>query len=88
MRTPGNFDIEPPVPWWETPKKDRWLAYLAAWLGGRLDVFDRAIFLPIMVPIANRFGVPPTAAAVGFTIAPSLCPIGADALGSADPAIA
>src|SRR6476661_5350502 len=46
------------VPWWKEPTKDQWYAYLAAWLGWTLDAFDFTVFLLIMVPIAQEFGVP------------------------------
>jgi MFS transporter, SHS family, lactate transporter len=46
------------VPWWKEPTKDQWLAWVAAWLGWTLDAFDFTIFLLIMVPIAQSFGVP------------------------------
>jgi SHS family lactate transporter-like MFS transporter len=46
------------VPWWKEPTKDQWYAYTAAWLGWTLDAFDFTVFLLIMVPIANEFGVP------------------------------
>jgi hypothetical protein len=48
------------VPWWKEPTKDQWYAYLAAWLGWTLDAFDFTIFLLIMVPISQEFGVPLT----------------------------
>jgi len=47
-----------PIPWWKEPTKDQWLAWVAAWLGWTLDAFDFTIFLLIMVPIAQSFGVP------------------------------
>src|SRR5262245_60287538 len=46
------------VPWWKEPTKDQWYAYIAAWLGWTLDAFDFTVFLLIMSPIAQEFGVP------------------------------
>ena len=48
----------PSVPWWKEPTKDQWYAYIAAWLGWTLDAFDFTVFLLIMVPISQEFGVP------------------------------
>ncbi|HEV2550157.1 MAG TPA: MFS transporter [Stellaceae bacterium] len=56
------------VPWWREPTKDQWLAWIAAWLGWTLDAFDFTIFLLIMVPIADAFGVPLVAVTAVFTI--------------------
>jgi SHS family lactate transporter-like MFS transporter len=55
------------VAWWREPTKDQWLAWIAAWLGWVLDAFDFTIFLLIMVPIANEFGVSVTAVAAVLT---------------------
>ena len=52
------------VAWWKEPTKDQWLAWVAAWLGWMLDAFDFTLFLLIMVPIANEFGVSVTAVAL------------------------
>jgi len=49
-----------PIPWWKEPTKDQWLAWIAAWLGWTLDSFDFTIFLLIMLPISQEFGVPLT----------------------------
>src|SRR5271163_3381315 len=46
------------VPWWKEPTRDHWYAYIAAWLGWTLDAFDFTVFLLIMAPIAQEFGVP------------------------------
>src|SRR6184192_986923 len=46
------------VAWWKEPTKDQWYAYCAAWLGWTLDAFDFTVFLLIMAPIAQEFGVP------------------------------
>jgi len=56
------------VPWWKEPTKDQWLAWIAAWLGWTLDAFDFTIFLLIMVPIAQAFGVDLIAVTAVFTI--------------------
>ena len=52
------------LPWWREPTKDQWQAYIAAWLGWTLDAFDFTIFLLIMLPISQEFGVPLTAVAI------------------------
>src|SRR3954454_11167248 len=46
------------VPWWKEPTKDQWYAYFAAWMGWTLDAFDFTVFLLIIAPIAQEFGVP------------------------------
>ena len=46
------------VAWWKEPTKDQWYAYIAAWMGWTLDAFDFTVFLLIMAPIAQEFGVP------------------------------
>src|SRR5215471_11723170 len=46
------------VPWWQEPTKEQWYAWWAAWLGWTLDAFDFTVFLLIMVPISQEFGVP------------------------------
>ena len=46
------------LPWWREPTKDQWYAYCAAWMGWTLDAFDFTVFLLIMAPIAQEFGVP------------------------------
>jgi SHS family lactate transporter-like MFS transporter len=56
------------LPWWKEPTKDQWYAYVAAWLGWTLDAFDFTIFLLIMLPISQEFGVPLAAVAAVFTI--------------------
>src|SRR6202521_5781154 len=57
-----------PVPWWREPNKDQWRAWGAAWLGWTLDSFDFTIFLLIMLPISQEFGVPLTEVTAVFTI--------------------
>jgi SHS family lactate transporter-like MFS transporter len=52
------------IPWWKEPTKDQWIAWWAAWLGWTLDAFDFTIFLLIMVPISQEFGVPMTEVAL------------------------
>jgi SHS family lactate transporter-like MFS transporter len=51
-------EVVSPVPWWKEPTKDQWYAWWAAWLGWTLDAFDFTVFLLIMKPIADEFGVP------------------------------
>lgn len=46
------------VVWWKEPTRDQWYAYCAAWMGWTLDAFDFTVFLLIMGPIAQEFGVP------------------------------
>src|SRR6516162_5023186 len=45
------------VPWWKEPTVDQWYAYCCAWMGWTLDAFDFTVFLLIMAPIAQEFGV-------------------------------
>ena len=54
--------------WWREPTKDQWYAYIAAWLGWTLDAFDFTIFLLIMLPISQEFGVTLTQVAAVFTV--------------------
>jgi SHS family lactate transporter-like MFS transporter len=56
------------IPWWKEPTKDQWFAYIAAWLGWTLDAFDFTIFLLIMLPISQEFGVPLTAVTAVFAV--------------------
>src|SRR5712664_4839677 len=69
------------LPWWKEPTKDQWYAYIAAWLGGRLVAYDFTIFLLIMLPISQEFGVPLTAVAIVFTLTLWLRLVGATAAG-------
>src|SRR5216683_4191925 len=69
------------LPWWREPTKDQWQAYIAAWLGWTLDAFDFTIFLLIMVPISQEFGVPITAVAIIFTLTLWMRLVGATAAG-------
>ena len=54
----GNSRTASDIPWWKEPSKDQWYAYCAAWMGWTLDAFDFTVFLLIMAPIAQEFGVP------------------------------
>src|SRR5438477_3804694 len=56
------------VAWWREPTKDQWYAWWAAWLGWTLDAFDFTVFLLIMKPIADEFGVPLTEVAFVLTV--------------------
>lgn len=69
------------MPWWKEPTKDQWYAYTAAWLGWTLDAFDFTIFLLIMVPISQEFGVPLTAVTAVFTVTLWLRLVGATVAG-------
>src|SRR5579864_6295065 len=69
------------VPWWKEPTKEQWLAWVAAWLGWTLDAFDFTIFLLIMVPIAQEFGVPLVAVTAVFTVTLWMRLVGAVASG-------
>ncbi len=69
------------LPWWKEPTKDQWYAYVAAWLGWTLDAFDFTIFLLIMLPISQEFGVPLTAVTAVFTVTLWLRLFGATAAG-------
>ena len=89
VATTGNeYHAAPPsagtvhqVPWWKEPTKDQWYAYIAAWLGWTLDAFDFTVFLLIMPPIAQTFGVSMTAVAFVFTITLWMRLVGATASG-------
>jgi len=69
------------LPWWKEPTKDQWYAYVAAWLGWTLDAFDFTIFLLIMLPISQEFGVPLTAVTIIFTLTLWMRLVGATAAG-------
>src|SRR5713101_9527399 len=69
------------LPWWKEPTKDQWQAYIAAWLGWTLDAFDFTIFLLIMLPFSQEFGVPLTAVAIIFTLTLWMRLVGATAAG-------
>jgi SHS family lactate transporter-like MFS transporter len=74
-------EASPHLPWWKEPTRDQWNAYLAAWLGWTLDAFDFTIFLLIMLPISQEFGVPLTAVTAVFAITLWLRLLGATAAG-------
>src|SRR6516162_8260279 len=59
MRTAAGITASS-IPWWKEPTKDQWYAWVASWLGWTLDAFDFTMFLLIMVPISQEFGVPLT----------------------------
>jgi MFS transporter, SHS family, lactate transporter len=69
------------VPWWREPTKDQWLAWVAAWLGWTLDAFDFTIFLLLIVPIADYFGVSVITVSWVFTVTLWLRLVGATASG-------
>jgi MFS transporter, SHS family, lactate transporter len=69
------------VPWWREPTKDQLIAWIADWMGWTLDAFDFTIFLLIMVPISQEFGVPLTAVTAVFTITLWMRLVGATASG-------
>jgi MFS family permease len=69
------------LPWWREPTKDQWMAWIAAWLGWTLDAFDFTIFLLIMLPISQEFGVPLTAVTAVFAVTLWLRLFGATAAG-------
>src|ERR1700686_1110839 len=59
FKSMSGYAVNPTnVPWWKEPTKDQWYAYCAAWMGWTLDAFDFTVFLLIMAPIAQEFGVP------------------------------
>src|ERR1700720_4681458 len=69
------------VAWWREPTKDQWLAWVGGWLGWTLDAFDFTIFLLIMLPISQEFGVPLTAVTAVFTLTLWLRLVGATGAG-------
>lgn len=81
--TPCDNELEcgTHIPWWREPTRDQWLAWVAGWLGWTLDAFDFTIFLLLLVPIAQEFGVPLTAAAFSITLTLWMRLIGACAAG-------
>jgi SHS family lactate transporter-like MFS transporter len=64
----AGVDTVSTIAWWKEPTKDQWHAWVAAWLGWTLDAFDFTIFLLIMLPIAQEFGVPLTEVTAVFTL--------------------
>jgi SHS family lactate transporter-like MFS transporter len=71
----------PSVAWWREPTKDNWFAWIAAALGWMLDAFDYTIFLFVMVPIAQEFGVSVTAVAAVLTVTTWMRLVGATGAG-------
>jgi len=69
------------IPWWKEPTKEQWYAWVAAWLGWTLDAFDFTIFLLIMLPISQEFGVPLTEVTAVFTLTLWMRLVGATASG-------
>lgn len=69
------------VAWWKEPSRDQWFAWFAAALGWMLDGFDYTIFLFVMVPIAQEFGVSVTAVAAVLTITTWMRLVGATGAG-------
>ncbi|MBV9248009.1 MAG: MFS transporter, partial [Acetobacteraceae bacterium] len=69
------------IPWWREPTREQWLAWWAAWAGWTLDSFDFTVFLLIMLPISQEFGVPLTAVTAVFAITLWLRLLGATASG-------
>lgn len=56
------------IRWWKEPTREQWYAWWAAWLGWTLDAFDFTVFLLIMVPISQEFGVPLSEVAFVLTL--------------------
>ncbi|MDR3534643.1 MAG: MFS transporter [Rhodopila sp.] len=79
--TAAGTNASKSIAWWREPTKDQWLAWWAAWLGWTLDAFDFTVFLLIMVPISQEFGVPLTAVALVLTVTLWLRLVGAVASG-------
>jgi len=77
----ATIDATNNIPWWKEPTKDQWYAWVAAWLGWTLDAFDFTIFLLIMLPISQEFGVPLTEVAAVFTLTLWMRLVGATASG-------
>src|SRR5262244_2034079 len=69
------------TPWWKEPTKDQWYAWWAAWLGWTLDAFDFTVFLLIIKPIADEFGVSTAEVAIVFTLTLWMRLVGAVASG-------
>src|ERR1700759_1472412 len=56
------------IPWWKEPTKDQWELISAPGWGWTLDAFDFTIFLLIMLPISQEFGVPLAAVTAVFAV--------------------
>jgi len=69
------------ISWWKEPTREQWYAWWAAWLGWTLDAFDFTVFLLIMVPISQEFGVPLSEVAFVLTLTLWMRLIGAVASG-------
>ncbi len=69
------------IPWWKEPTKDQWFAWWAAWMGWTLDAFDFTVFLLIMLPISQEFGVPLTDVVFVLTVTLWMRLVGAVASG-------
>src|ERR1700759_4072479 len=69
------------IPWWKEPTKDQWELISAPGWGWTLDAFDFTIFLLIMLPISQEFGVPLPAVTAVFAVTLWLRLIGATAAG-------
>src|ERR1700681_3006650 len=69
------------IPWWREATRDQRIAWIAAWLGWTLDAFDFTVFLLIMLPISQEFGVPLTAVTAVFAVTLWLRLAGATAAG-------
>ena len=79
--TPITKTARRQIPWWKEPTRDQWYTFVAAWLGWTLDAFDFTVFLLIMHPIAETFGVSMTAVTFVFTITLWMRLLGATASG-------
>ncbi len=77
----ATIDAANNIPWWKEPTKEQWYAWVAAWLGWTLDAFDFTIFLLIMLPISQEFGVPLTEVTAVFTLTLWMRLVGATASG-------
>jgi MFS transporter, SHS family, lactate transporter len=81
MAMATSLQAQGSIAWWREPTPEQWQAWIAAWLGWTLDAFDFTIFLYIMLPIAQEFGVPLTAVTAVFTITLWLRLVGATGAG-------
>jgi SHS family lactate transporter-like MFS transporter len=81
MAMATSLQAQGSIAWWREPTREQWQAWIAAWLGWTLDAFDFTIFLYIMLPIAQEFGVPLTAVTAVFTITLWLRLVGATGAG-------
>ena len=65
------------IRWWKEPTREQWFVWWAAWLGWTLNAFDFTVFLLIMLPISQEFGLPLTVVASAFTLTPWMQLVGA-----------